>query len=144
MRSFTTVLVLPGSPELWSRLLYGTEDYIYKIECIINELKIKPWSKIISQHDIIENNFTNSAQIQRNLKFLFEEKVFHPDETNDLTWKTVIENLQLIENLLITLINIKKGKNNKGESFSSFLFLFKLRDLNILITSAILFFVRCS
>jgi hypothetical protein len=89
------------STELWARLLYGTEDYSYIIERIIDELKIKPWSKIISQRNLVH--------IKHYLKHLFEEKVFRAHETSDLTW-TIVRNLELLESLLTTLINIKKGK----------------------------------
>jgi hypothetical protein len=92
------------SPEIWSQLLYGIQDNSSAMECIINELPVKPFSKLIAQFDnIARSDFTNLLQIKHKLKILSEEQLSDHDETHDSTWKTIITSLQFIEDFLISL-----------------------------------------
>ncbi|CAF4999876.1 unnamed protein product, partial [Rotaria sp. Silwood1] len=113
------------SPEVWSKLLYGTEENELSMELILNQLSTRySFSKLIEQFgSLIRCGDDSSEQL---LKIKKEFKALcQLDFTNDnpeqisnnevfySTWIKIASSLDSIKHILKSLINFNKQKINK-------------------------------
>ncbi|CAF2990888.1 unnamed protein product [Rotaria sp. Silwood2] len=113
------------SPEVWSKLLYGTEENELSMELILNQLSTRySFSKLIEQFESLVRCGDDSSKQLLKIKKKFKA-LCQLDFTNDnpkqisnnevfySTWIKITSSLNSIKHILELLINFNKQKINK-------------------------------